>query len=255
MKTTTKRTSIWIALAAGAFSLAIADSASAQVNTETTANAGQASKQVTVDRATVIEVDGNDLFIKMENGEVRHFPNVPESAKVTVDGQQLGIHDLKPGMTLERTFTTTTTPRTVTTVQTVTGTVWHVMPPNSVILRLENGEHQRFTIPKGQRFTVEGKDTDAFALRKGMKVSATKITEVPEIVVEHDKQLTGKMPPTPAAIPADEPILIAQAAPTPASADETPAELPQTGSIIPLLGLAGLLCVGTSVGLRLLRNA
>jgi hypothetical protein len=100
MKTTTKRTSIWIALAAGAISLAIADSASAQVNTETTAKAGQASKQVTVDRATVIEVDGNDLFIKMENGEVRHFPNVPESAKVTVDGQQLGIHDLKPGMTL-----------------------------------------------------------------------------------------------------------------------------------------------------------
>ena len=43
-------------------------------------------------------VDGNDLVVKMEDGTIRHFPNVPESARVTVDGKELGIHDLKPGM-------------------------------------------------------------------------------------------------------------------------------------------------------------
>ena len=78
-------------------------------------------------------VTGNDLVVKMSDGEIRHFPNVPESTRVTVDGQQLGIHDLKPGMTLQRTITTTTTPKVITTTQSVTGKVWYVQPPSSVI--------------------------------------------------------------------------------------------------------------------------
>jgi len=254
MKGITKSTSIWLALGAGVVSFAMAVSASAQVKTETTTTAGQSSKQVVVDRATVIEVEGNDLFVKMDDGEIRHFPNVSESARVTVDGKQVGIHDLKPGMKLERTFTTTTTPKTVRTVQTVTGTVFYVMAPTTVILKLENGQHQQFKIPKGQKFTVNGKQMDAFGLRKGMQISATKITETPALSVEHEKQITGDMPPPPAALPADEPILVAQAAPTDAATEEAPAALPQTASNIPLIGLLGLLCVGTSFGLRLFRK-
>src|SRR5205814_4896465 len=134
-------------------------------------------------------------FVKMEDGEIRHVPNVPESAKISVDGKELGIHDLKPGMKLERTITTTTTPRMVTTVQTVTGKVWQVTPPNSVILTLEDNTNQAFKIPKGQKFTVDGQETDAFGLKKGTNVSATKIVEVPETEVEHQRQLTGSMPP------------------------------------------------------------
>ena len=52
-------------------------------------------------------------------------------------------------MKLQRTITTTTTPQLVTTVQTVTGTVWHVTPPNSVILRLENNTNQAFKNSQG----------------------------------------------------------------------------------------------------------
>ena len=69
-------------------------------------------------------VSGNDLVVKMADGTIRNFENVPESARVTVDGKQLGIHDLKPGMKLQRTITTTSTPMTITTVQTVKGKVW-----------------------------------------------------------------------------------------------------------------------------------
>ena len=69
-------------------------------------------------------VSGSDLVVKMADGTIRNFENVPESARVTVDGKQLGIHDLKPGMKLQRTITTTTTPMTITTVQTVKGKVW-----------------------------------------------------------------------------------------------------------------------------------
>src|SRR5215831_2729972 len=152
----------------------------AQVETTTKTAQGIPQKEVTVERGEVVNVSGNDLFVKMENGEIRHFPNVPETARVAVNGQELGIHDLKPGMKLERTITVTTMPEVVTTVQAITGKVWQVMPPSTVILTLDNGENQQFTVPEGQQFTVNGEKKDLFGLRKGMVVSATKVTEVPE---------------------------------------------------------------------------
>jgi hypothetical protein len=120
---------------------------------------------------------------------------VPESARATVDGKQIGIHDLKPGMMLQRTIVTTTTPMIVTTIQTVTGKVWHVNPPNMVILTLEDNTNQEFKIPKDQKFNVDGQMVDAFALRKGMKVSATKIVEVPTVVSSKQQSVTGQTPP------------------------------------------------------------
>jgi len=243
---------VWQVLAVGALCLAFAVSMSAQVKTETTTTSGQAVYEATVERGEVVLVNGNDLVIKMEDGTIRHFANVPESARATVDGQQLGIHDLKPGMKLQRTLATTTTPKTITTVQTVTGKVWHISPPNSVILTLENGTNQSFKIPKGQKFTVDGQETDAWGLKKGMNVSATKIVEVPEIQIEHERQVTGSMPPPPPPPPADQPILIAAAAPEPAPA--APAELPKTGSLLPLIGLLGSLSLLSSFGLRVLRS-
>jgi hypothetical protein len=257
MKRSTRRTNVWLGLAVAAISLTLAVSARAQVKTETSTSTGQPTKTVEVERGEVVVVEGNDLFVKMEDGEIRHFPNIPESAKITVDGKQLGIHDLKPGMKLQRTITTTSTPQTVTTVETVTGTVWNVMPPTSVILRLEDGTTQQFTIPKGQKFTVEGKETDAFGLRKGMKVSATRITESPEVVVSQQRKVTGTKP-TPPPPPANTPVLIAKAQPAPAVAaptEKAPEKLPKTGSLIPLLGLLGLLSVGMSFGLRILRKS
>jgi hypothetical protein len=64
----------------------------------------------------------------MEDGSIQHFENIPESAKATVEGKQLGIHDLKPGMKLQRTITATTTPRIATTVATVSGTCHSTTP-------------------------------------------------------------------------------------------------------------------------------
>jgi len=256
MNRNTRPTNLWLAIAVALISMGFAASVGAQVNTETSTTAGQPTKTVQVERGEVVSVAGNDLFVKMENGEIRHFPNVPESARVTVDGQQLGIHDLKPGMKLQRTITTTSTPKTVTTVETVTGTVFWVSPPSSVSLRLEDGTVQQFTIPKGQKFTIDGKETDAFGLRKGMKVSATRITESPEVVVSQQRKVTGTAPTPPSPPPADVPILVAKAQPAPAVPTETaPEKLPKTGSMIPLLGLLGLLSLGMSLGLRILRKS
>jgi len=127
--------------------VAFAASSSAQVQSTTTTTSGIPTKDVTIERGEVVAVKGNNLFVKMADGTLRDFPNVPESAKVTVDGQQLGVHDLKPGMILVRATVTTTTPQVVTTVESVTGKVFHVTPPLSVILTLENGQNQEFKIP------------------------------------------------------------------------------------------------------------
>jgi RNase P/RNase MRP subunit p29 len=237
----------------GAVSLAFALSMSAQVKTETSTSSGQATHEVTIERGEVVHVSGNDLVVKMEDGTIRHFPDVPESARIDVGGQQLGIHDLKPGMKLERTITKTTTPQTITTVQTVTGKVWHVTPPNTVILTLEDGTNQQFKIPKGQKFNIDGQETDAFGLKKGMKISATKVVEEPVTVASEHRRVTGTMPTPPPAPPADEPILVAVAEPTPAPA--APAELPKTASLLPLIGLLGSLALLCSLGLKAIRSS
>jgi len=256
MNASNKQQQVWLMLGVWAIALAFTLSMSAQVQTETTTNTGQPTTEVKVDRATVMLVDGNDLVVKTEGGKLVHFANVPESARATVDGQQLGIHDLKPGMTLERTITTTTTPETITTVKSVTGTVWYVNPPSSVILTLDDGTNQAFKIPNGQKFNIDGQMTDAWGLKKGMKVSATKIVEVPETTVEQEKEFTGTMPPSDP--PADLPILVvvlmpADAPPAPVPVEVASATLPKTASQLPLIGILGALTLISGFGLRAVR--
>jgi hypothetical protein len=233
----------------------------AQVQTKSSTATGQAAREVKVERGEVVYVAGNDVVVRMEDGTIRHVANVPEDARIMVDGQALGVHDLKPGMKLERTITTTSTPRVVTTVKTVTGRVWQVIPPTSVILTLEDGTNQQFTIPKDQKFNVDGQMVDAFGLKKGMKISATKITEVPETVIAQQKTVTGTMPPPPPAPPADVPVLIVvakQAAPPPeqqAAAEPAPTKLPKTATNVPLVGLLGLVSLSLSLVLRIVRRS
>jgi hypothetical protein len=252
------RIKIEIAMVVGIICIVFAGPSIAQVQTEKSTTVGPASKDVTVERGEVVLVNGNDLIVKMEDGTIRHISNVPESARVTVDGRQLGIHDLKPGMKLQRTITVTTTPQTVTTVQKVTGKVWYVNPPLSVILTLDDGTNQSFKIPKGQKFDVNGEMVDAFGLKKGMVVTATKIVEVPETVVSQQRRVTGTMPPPPQAPPADVPILVAVAKPVPAptatTEASTPATLPKTASNWPLVGLLGLLLIFGSLSVRFIRS-
>jgi hypothetical protein len=247
-----------ILLTLGLF-VAFTVSAVAQVQSETTTTHGVGTKNVTVERGEVVYVSGNELMVKMENGEIRHITNVPESARAYVDGKEIGIHDVKVGMKLEKTITTTTTPRVVTKTETVTGKVFYVSPPNTVILTLDNNQNQQFRIPKGQKFTVDGHETDAFGLRKGMNVSATRVTEVPETVQTQQAVVSGKLPPPPPP-PADAPVLVAVAPPKPApaeaapapapAAEAAPAQLPKTGSLLPLIGLAGALMSAIGLGLR-----
>lgn len=248
-----------LAVASAVF-IAIAVAAGAQVQTQTKVTSGPSTKSIKIERGTVVHVSGNDVVIKAEDGTLRDFDNVPESTTVTVNGQQLNVHQLKPGMQVERQTITTTTPRMITTVKTVTGTVWYVSPPNRVILTLENGKNQSFKIPKGQKFMVNGQETDAFGLRKGMIVNAQAVTETPEVFVTNKVTRTGVMPPPPMPAPAppspDLPLLVIFVPARPASAPaETVAEnLPKTGSNFPLIGLLGMLSVTLGLGLKAART-
>jgi hypothetical protein len=178
----------------GVLCITLASSANSQVKTETKVDEGLSSETVKIETAEVVYVSGNDLVVKTDDGELRHFPNVSDDKTVTVAGKELTVHDLKPGMKLQRTTITSTTPRMITTVKTVTGKVWRVIPPNSVILSLEDGTNQSFNIPKGQKFNVDGQETDAWGLKEGMNISATAVTETPETVVSQEVVRTGTPP-------------------------------------------------------------
>jgi len=244
-------------LAVGAVGLAFTVKMSAQVKTSTEERTGQSTQEVKVEHATVIAVSGNNVVVKMEDGSIREVQNVSESARVTVDGREIGVHELKPGMHLQKTITTTTTPKVIVTTKTVTGKVWHVTPPNSVILTLEDNTNQAFKIPNGQKFMVNGQQTDAFGLKKGMVVQVTKVVEQPAVQVEEQAKLHGRMPPPPPPAP-DLPVLVVMAAPTPAPApapvQTAAAELPKTGSELPLTGLIGMMLMAGSAGVKFLRR-
>jgi hypothetical protein len=217
-----------------------------QVQTSKTETAGETIKEVKVERGEIIYVNGNSVVIKMEDGSLRHFDNVPDSVTFMVDGKPVNIHSAKVGMKVEKQTITSTTPRVVTTVETVTGKVWQVTPPSRVILTLDNGENQEFKIPKGQKFVIDGRETDAWGLKKGMRVSAQRVTEVPETVVAQEVKRTGIAPPPPPAPKQDVPILVVVARPMPAppiqtaSAEPAPKKLPRTASDLPLVGLIGV---------------
>lgn len=195
MSSSEARRRAYVGLSAGLFCLTLALTANSQVKTETRVEEGLASQVFKIETAEVVYVSGHDLVVKTEDGGLRHFPNVPDDKTVLVGGEELTVRDLKPGMRLQRTTITSTTPRLITTVKTVKGKVWRVSAPNSVILTLEDGTNQSFEIPKGQKFNVNGQETDAWGLKEGMNISATAVTETPETVVSQEVIRTGTAPP------------------------------------------------------------
>src|SRR4030095_3681020 len=94
---------VQVAAIASAALLANTLAVAAQVNTSTeTSSAGAATKSVKVERGEIVYVSGNNVVVKAEDGTLRHFDNVPDSLTVTVEGKPLNVHQLKPGMKVER---------------------------------------------------------------------------------------------------------------------------------------------------------
>ena len=197
---------------------------------------------------SVIAVDGNTVVIRDQAG-TREL-TVPPDFRVTVDGKQVTVAELKPGMTGTAVITTTTTTRPVTVTEVKQGEIVEASG-NSILVRTAEG-YKMFSPSdvekRAAKIIKDGKPLDFSQLRKGDKLTATIVTEhPPQILTERQVQatLSGAPPPPPtAAKPAT--AKPAAATPPPPAGGTTPAagstakKLPKTGSIVPLLGVTGV---------------
>ena len=156
--------------------------------------------QVDVKRGTVVYVSGNDLVVKMEDNNLRHFV-VPADSKFTVDGKEIGLQDLKAGTQLTQTVTLQIAEEVVTQIRTVDAKVLEVKPPH---LTIAEGDTEKYiTVPEGTTFIINGKQLMLSDLRAGMRVKGTVVTAVPTTVMARTTELTGQTPK-----PVDAPVLV-----------------------------------------------
>ena len=178
----------------------------------------------------VLAVDGNNVVVRDQNGT--RALTVPEDFKFTVDGKQMSVHELTPGMKGSATVTTTTTVRPVYVTEVKKGVVVDQVG-NSVSVRTEQGV-RRFTQSeldkRGVQIIIDGKPTRVTQLRKGDQLTATIITPgPPEVLTEKEVQAALDAPPAAAApaamaAPAEAPAATPAATETPPAAamTETP---------------------------------
>lgn len=199
-------------------------------------------QQTAVKNAEVIHVSNHQIVVKLENGRMEFLDLPNENFTFQIDGKDLTVHELKPGMKLSQEIHTVTTPQEVTTLRTVNGKVWKINAPHLMLIFPDN-KTRSYTVPDGIVFHVNGEDKTVFDLRKGMKIDATVLTVTPKNVIERHHVVTGQSPVTNVAFEGplllesstrDVPSLIASVEPP------EPAELPKTASLLPLVGLLGL---------------
>lgn len=207
----------------------------------------------------VLSVDGNKVVVKTDRG-TREL-TVPPDWKITMDGKEIGVADLKPGMkgTAEVTTTTTSTPVTVTEVRNADVLA---VQGNTIIVRNEAGQAKKYTVQdvKDRNVTImkDGQPIDLSQLRVGDKLTATIITKQPPKVVSSTALKANVNSPAPAPAPAPAASAPA-AAPAPAAAEPAPAastgkkKLPKTGSDLPMLAWLATLSLATGFGLTVRR--
>jgi LPXTG-motif cell wall-anchored protein len=206
----------------------------------------------------IIAVDGNQLVVSLPEG-TREL-TVPADFQFNVDGRNLTVSELKPGMQGTATITTTTTVTPVNVTEVKNGTVMQATG-SSITVRTDEGI-KMFTQgdidKRGVKIMRDGKPAGVADFRVGDRLSATIITSMPpRVVSEREVQATLARPAAPAPAPA--PAATAGAAPAPAAAPTTglvveEVELPATASPLPVVGLAGLVSLAAGLALTLRRR-
>jgi len=231
------RVASWFVLA-GAMVLAVAATGRAQPQQTTT------SETKTFE---VIAANGNDLVVKLPEG-TREM-TVPDDSRFTVNGQQVSVHELKPGMKGTATITTRTTEHPVTVTEVKNGKVVKVTGSN-IIVQTDEG-YKSFTEgeldKRGVGIMRDGQPARVADFHTGDVLTATFITtKPPRVVTEREVQATLAHPAPAAGAPAAPEKLGSSAStpthqPGPVGTEGTAQQLPKTASSRPLLGALGVM--------------
>jgi len=203
----------------------------------------------------VLSVQGSQLVVRLPEG-TREL-TVPDDFRFTVDGKQLTVAELKPGMKGTATITTRTTVTPVTVTEVKNGTVMQASGA-SVLVKTDEG-FKNFTQgdldKRGVKIMRDGKMVDLSSLRKDDRLSATIITSKPPRVMT-EKEVNATLAASPAAGAAAPAGSTAAATSGAGSAQGAPAprKLPKTASSWPLLGLASAAMIALALGLTLRRR-
>ncbi len=210
----------------------------------------------------VVAVDGNNVVVKTSTGAKEY--SVPEDFRFTVDGKQVSVHELQPGMKGTATLTTKTTTTPVHITEVKNGEVMQ-KSGNSVIVRTDTGIKMFSEGDMSKRnieIVKDGKPVNITELRVGDKLSATIVTTgTPKVVTEKQLKATLASNGAPAGAAAGSGKSAGAsttASHASSSAGAAPAghakKLPKTASSVPETGLIGALFLAMALSLTVVRS-
>lgn len=204
----------------------------------------------------IVSVNGNTIVWRDPAGVTKEFV-APPDFKLNMDGRQMGVAELQPGMKGSAVITTTTTQKPVYVSEIKNAEVLAVSG-NTIVVR-QDGKNKIYTQADVERRNAklyrQGVVVPISQFRAGDQLTATIITDGPPQTVT-ESQVAAMVQPTarPAAAPPPP-------APAPARAPDpepmaAPAErLPSTASPLPLIGLVGALSLAAGFALRSIRRS
>jgi hypothetical protein len=206
----------------------------------------------------VIAVQGNQLVVSLPEGTKEL--TVADDFRFTVNGKQLSVHDLRPGMKGTATITTRVTSTPVTVTEVKNGTVAYAAG-TTIIVRTDEGIRsftQGEVDKRGVKIMRSGKPAQVSDFRQGDKLSATIVTSMPpKVVTEQEVQAT--LASAPASSPARSSSAAgggsASSAGAAGAGTGAPARtLPKTASPLPLFALATMLALTMGLALTIRRR-
>ena len=122
MEARTGRLSVILGIGLLAVSAAVATAQQPSITRTEQLGQPQTATGKRVVNATVVSVDGNKVVAKDAAGKATEY-TIPEGFKFQFEGRDIGVAELKPGMTVSATVTTTTTTTPVYVTEIRTGKV------------------------------------------------------------------------------------------------------------------------------------